>query len=77
MTVSLDEICRLIGLQLGRKGVRGEDHIVGDLGAESIDILNIVATIEEKYRVVFEEEELARMERISDLHSLTLRKMQG
>jgi len=77
MSIKLDEICRLIGLQLGKKRVRGEDLFLGDLGAESIDILNIVATIEEKYGIQFEEDELAKVDSVADLHRLTERKLPG
>jgi len=69
-TVSLDEICRLFRLQLGIKQVKGADHIQETLGAESIDLVNIVATIEEKYHVEFDEEELALLQTVADLHRL-------
>jgi acyl carrier protein len=70
-TVSLDEVCRLFRLQLGIKQVNGEDHIQETLGAESIDLVNVVATIEERYEIAFEEHELAHMQTVADLHRLT------
>ena len=69
--VSLNEICRLFRLQLGIKQVNGEDYIQETLGTESIDLVNIVATIEERYEIEFEEEALAKMRTVADLHRLT------
>lgn len=70
MMISLDEICRVVRLQLGVSQVNGEDRIQETLGAESIDLVNIAATIEERYEIEFEEEELAAMQTVADLHRL-------
>ena len=70
MMISLDEISQLIRLQLGISQVNSEDQFQETLGAESIDLVNIVATIEERYDIEFEEEELAKMQSVGDLHRL-------
>ncbi|NIQ12605.1 MAG: hypothetical protein GWO23_24450, partial [Gammaproteobacteria bacterium] len=59
MTVSLKDICTLVGLQLGVRNVEGPDRIQENLGADSIDLVNIVATVEDKYQIEIDEAQLA------------------
>ena len=47
MTISIEEIISLVSLQLGVKDIAETHRLVEDLGAESADIANIVATLEE------------------------------
>jgi acyl carrier protein len=72
MTVSLSEICDLVGLQLGIRDVQGSDLILEELGAVSIDVINVVATIEERYGIEIDEADLAEVRRVADLHELVL-----
>ncbi len=58
MTVTLEEIRRLVAEELRLRSVAGDDLIIEDLGAESIDVMNIVAAIEERYGVSIAESEL-------------------
>jgi acyl carrier protein len=73
MSVSLSEICRLVSLQLGIKGVQGPDLILEELGAASIDVIHIVATIEESYDIEIDEAELADIRSVADLYHLVQR----
>ena len=41
--VSMDDIKRLVGIQLGVRNVSEQDKLVEDLGAESADVANIIA----------------------------------
>jgi acyl carrier protein len=70
MRPSLDEIARLVSLQLGIRAVNGADRLVEDLGAESADLVNLVAAAEERYRVNLDETALARVHTVADLHAL-------
>jgi len=74
MTPSLEDLCLLVGLLLGRAGVRAQDRLVEDLGAESADLVNLVATVEEKYQVELAEAEVARLHTVADLHALVARQ---
>ena len=69
-TIPLNEITTIIGLQLGIRQVNGADHILQDLAAESIDIVNIIATIEEKYNIIISETALAAIGTVAELHQL-------
>jgi acyl carrier protein len=68
--IAIDEILQLVGLQLGKRGVKADDRIVEDLGAESADIANIVASLEEKYAIIITEPEIAGIRTVRDLYAI-------
>ena len=55
--------------------MKADDHLVADLGVESIDTLNLVGALEEKYKVSLKDEEIAKLQTVRDLHELLLRKL--
>ena len=61
------EIIRLVGLQLGSRRVESNQRLIEDLGAESADIANIVAALEDKYHITITETEIAQLRSVSDL----------
>ena len=75
-TVSMDEIRKLVGMQLGKRHVHDQDRFVEDLGAESADVANIVATVEEKFGVTIKESEIARIFTSEDLFTLIQKRIQ-
>jgi len=64
----LNEIVLIISLQLGEKNVLAEHHLIEDLGAESADIANIIAVVEEKYQLFINEEMISKIRTVQDLH---------
>ena len=74
-TVSMDEIKKLVGIQLGKRNVNEHNRFVEDLGAESADVANIVATVEEKYGVTIKEAEIARLFTPADLFALIQKRL--
>jgi len=78
MTVlSLEEIKRLVGMQLGTRDVRDNSLLVEDLSAESADVANIVAALEDKYHIVIKESEIAKIRTPIDLFELVNAKLPG
>ncbi len=75
-TASMDEIKKLVGMQLGKRNVNENDRFVEDLGAESADIANIVATMEEKYKITIKEAEIAHISTSADLFVLVQKRAQ-
>jgi acyl carrier protein len=73
--MTIDEVKMVVALQLGLKDVRPADRIVEDLGAESADVVNIVAALEDKYRITVDEPELQYVGTVSDLHELVQRHL--
>jgi len=61
------EVAELVALELGRDSVALGDHLVEDLGAESIDVLNIVTLLEDTFAIRIEEERLSSMRTVQDL----------
>jgi acyl carrier protein len=59
-----EDILQLITLELHKvkpllsKSVSVHDHLANDCGLESIDIVELIARIEEKFRIPIEDEEL-------------------
>jgi acyl carrier protein len=73
MLPSVEDLSLLIGLLLGKARVRPQDRLVEDLGAESADLVNLVATVEEKYHVELAEADVARVHTVGELHDLIAR----
>lgn len=73
---SIDEIKKLVGMQLGKRNVNDKDRLLEDLGAESADVANIVATAEEKYGITIKESEIAHLSTPQDLFALILKRME-
>lgn len=74
MPVTVEAIQELVGRQLGRRGVKADDHLVADLGVESIDVLNLVRALEEKFGVSLNDDEVAGLQTVRDLHAIIARK---
>lgn len=68
--ISMEDIQKLVALQLGIRLVAEDARLVEDLGAESADVANIVAALEEKYHIVVKESEIARIFTPADLFEL-------
>ena len=72
--VSIGQINKLVSLQLGVRDVRDDSLLVEELGAESADIVNIIAVLEEKYQIVVKESEIAKIRMPADLFELVKSK---
>ncbi len=73
--ISIEEIKKLVALQLGVRVVAEQDRLVEDLGAESADVANIVAAVEEKYHIVVKESEIAKILTPVDLFELVSKRV--
>jgi acyl carrier protein len=73
--VLLDDIKKLVSLQLGKREIRGQDRFLEDLGAESADVANIVAAAEGKYQITVKESEIAKIRTPADLFELVRKKI--
>ena len=69
-TVSMDEIKKLVSLQLGKRDVSDDSLLVEDLSAESADVANIIAALEEKYQITVKESEIAKVRTPKDILEL-------
>jgi len=70
MVVTMEEIQTLVRLQLGRRKVSAEDRFMEDLGAESADLVNIIATAEDKFNISFDEADISKVRTVQQLYDL-------
>lgn len=73
--VSMGDIKKLVSLQLGVREFNNDSLLVEDLSAESADVANIVAALEEKYQITVTEPEIAKIRTPADLLELVNRKL--
>lgn len=73
--VSMGDIKKLVSLQLGVREFNDDSLLVEDLSAESADVANIVAALEEKYQITVTEPEIAKIRTPADLLELVNRKL--
>jgi acyl carrier protein len=72
MLIELDDVCSTVGVVLGKRGVSPDLRIMEDLGAESMDILNVMVTLEQKYSVSIDEASMSSVSTVRDLYNLLL-----
>jgi len=70
--IDLDDVCRTVSLVLGRRGAKPDDRLMQDLGAESLELLSILVTVEEKYGVKVDESAMAAVCTVRDLYDVVL-----
>jgi len=73
--VVMDEIKKLVSLQLGAREVAVDSLLIEDLSAESADVANIVAALEDKYQITVKESEIAKIRTTADLFDLVSGKI--
>ena len=69
------EVVDLVAMQLGAAGVVPGDRLVEELGAESADVLNLVATLEDRYGIEIDEEEIPRLSTVADVQRLVRERL--
>ncbi len=70
MAVTVEEVQALVRMQLGRRKVSMENRLMEDLGAESADIVNIIAAAEDKYGVSLDETDIAAVRTVKDVYQI-------
>ncbi len=73
MLIALDDVRHTVGLVLGRRDPQPDSRLEEDLGAESLDLLSIMVTLEDKYGISIAETAMAEVRTVRDLHGLALR----
>lgn len=68
MIMKMEDIQLLVGLQLGIRQVAPDDRLMEDLGAESSDIVNIIAATEDKYKISLMQLDFSKIRTVQDLY---------
>ena len=71
--IELEDVCRTVGLVLGLRGAKPDDRLIEDLGAESMDVLVVVTTLEEQYGIAIDEAATASVSTVRDLYDVVLK----
>jgi acyl carrier protein len=66
-SANLEDIKKIVATQLGAGKVNDTDRVVEDLGAESSDVANIIAAVEDKYKVSVSEDTIKSISTIRDI----------
>ena len=74
-----DRIAEIIVEQLGvsREEISPDASFVEDLGADSLDIVELVMAMEEEFDVEIQDDEAARIERIRDAVAYLKQKLEA
>lgn len=76
MSVTLEDVEKLVRVQLGVPRVSGSDRLMEDLGAESADLVNLIASAEDRFGITFDEEEIAGVRTVVQLYELVEKILQ-
>jgi acyl carrier protein len=66
--VTLEQLCALVALQLGRTAVDPDARLVEELAADSMDLVAMLALIEERSGVALDETVFADVATCRELH---------
>jgi len=67
-----EQFLKTVELQLGRKSVKMSDRFVEDLGAESLDLVNLAVIIEEQTGVFVAVEAVPELNTVKDFYNYLL-----
>lgn len=67
------DVAEVVAVQLGRVSVGRDDRLIEDLGAESADLVNLAAAIDDRFGVFLPEEDLAGVRTVGDLEEVVAR----
>ena len=67
--MTLEQLCALVALQLGRRSVDPDARLVEDLAADSMDLVAVLAAIEERGGAALDETVFAEVATCRELHA--------
>ena len=67
-----EQFLKTVELQLGRKGVKMSDRFIEDLGAESLDLVNLAVVIEEQTGIFVAVETVPELNTVQDFYDYLL-----
>ena len=70
-----EQVLEMVAVQLGVDRVAEEDSLVEELGAESADVLNLVANLEDRYDIEIAEEEIPELTTAGEVVALVRRRV--
>lgn len=73
-----EEICKILGEQLGiaPEGIRPEQEVVKDLGADSLDVVELMMALEDEHGITLPEEDIEKIKTVQDIVDI-MNKLKG
>lgn len=73
-----EEICKILGEQLGiaPESIRPEQEVVKDLGADSLDVVELMMALEDEHGITLPEEEIEKVKTVQDIVEM-MQKLQA
>ena len=73
-----EEICKILGEQLGiaPETIRPEQEVVKDLGADSLDVVELMMALEDEHGITLPEEDIEKVKTVQDIVDI-MNKLKG
>ncbi len=73
-----EKVCKMLGEQLGISpdSIRPEQEVVKDLGADSLDVVELMMALEDTYGITLPEEEVEKVKTVQDIVDM-MDRLQG
>lgn len=72
-----EQVREIVTVQLGAEAVAPEARLLEELGAESADLLNLVAALEDRFAIEIAEEEIPGLATVADVQELVRARLAG
>ncbi len=73
-----EQVCKMLAEQLGidASGITPESEVVKDLGADSLDVVELLMTLEDEYNITLPEDEIESIKTVQDIVDM-MNKIKG
>ena len=74
-----EQVCKMLAEQLGIDAgtIRPESDVVKDLGADSLDVVELLMTLEDEYNITLPDEEVEKLKTVQDIVEMMEKLQQG
>ncbi len=64
-----EQVCKMLAEQLGidASAIKPESEVVKDLGADSLDVVELLMTLEDEYGITLPEEDVENVKTVQDI----------
>lgn len=64
-----EEVCKMLAEQLGisAESIRPEQEVVKDLGADSLDVVELMMALEDRHGITLPEDEIEKIKTVQDI----------
>ncbi len=73
-----EKVCKMLAEQLGidESTIRPESEVVKDLGADSIDVVELLMALEDEHGITLPDDEVEKLKTVQDIVDM-MQKLQG